>query len=161
MKSWNSWHHGMKTWKLKSNAVQATRINHMWIVKVLRLLKSSRVFFYQRLKIKRLLYRKLSRWSVTMVTKATGRYSKELITKATVRWLLIFGGTRYWTFTQIRHYTVQLFVHMPELQFAPSGGRKCVFQRPLCGAERPLVFSKRQIFLRISWSSSFAYNCSR
>ena len=27
------------------------------------------------------------------------------------------------------------------LQFAPSGGRKCVFQRPLCGAERPLVFS--------------------
>ena len=26
------------------------------------------------------------------------------------------------------------------LQFAPSGGRKCVFQRPLCGAERPLVF---------------------
>ena len=28
-----------------------------------------------------------------------------------------------------------------KLQFAPSGGRKCVFQRPLCGAERPLVFS--------------------
>ena len=27
------------------------------------------------------------------------------------------------------------------VQFAPSGGRKCVFQRPLCGAERPLVFS--------------------
>ena len=27
------------------------------------------------------------------------------------------------------------------MQFAPSGGRKCVFQRPLCGAERPLVFS--------------------
>lgn len=27
------------------------------------------------------------------------------------------------------------------LQFAPSGGRKCVFQRPLCEAERPLVFS--------------------
>ena len=28
-----------------------------------------------------------------------------------------------------------------KVQFAPSGGRKCVFQRPLCGAERPLVFS--------------------
>ena len=28
-----------------------------------------------------------------------------------------------------------------QVQFAPSGGRKCVFQRPLCGAERPLVFS--------------------
>ena len=27
------------------------------------------------------------------------------------------------------------------VQFAPSDGRKCVFQRPLCGAERPLVFS--------------------
>lgn len=31
--------------------------------------------------------------------------------------------------------------HATIVQFAPSGGRKCVFQRPLCGAERPLVFS--------------------
>ena len=32
-------------------------------------------------------------------------------------------------------------VNTSHMQFAPSGGRKCVFQRPLCGAERPLVFS--------------------
>ena len=30
-----------------------------------------------------------------MVTKSTGRDSKELITRAAVRRLLIFGGTRY------------------------------------------------------------------
>ena len=34
----------------------------------------------------------LSGWSVTVVTKSTGRDSKELITRAAVRRLLIFGG---------------------------------------------------------------------
>lgn len=26
------------------------------------------------------------------------------------------------------------------LQFAPAGGRKCVSQRPFCGAKRPPIF---------------------
>ena len=34
-----------------------------------------------------------------------------------------------------------IILYRVSVQFAPSGGRKCVFQRPLCGAERPLVFS--------------------
>ena len=37
--------------------------------------------------------------------------------------------------------TIEIIGNWIWLQFAPSGGRKCVFQRPLCGAERPLVFS--------------------
>ncbi len=53
-------------------------------------------------------------------------------------------NTRFWRGLEAGIYTKpQVLQGRFEefLQFAPSGGRKCVFQRPLCGAERPLVFS--------------------
>ena len=42
---------------------------------------------------------------------------------------------------EVRDYVFEKILKKYCMQFAPSGGRKCVFQRPLCGAERPLVFS--------------------
>ena len=33
------------------------------------------------------------------------------------------------------------WVYGPDLQFAPAGGRECVSERPLCGAQRPPAFS--------------------
>ena len=53
-----------KSWNPTPSRKLKSIIDYMWIAKLFRLLKSSRIFFYQRLKFKRLLYKCKSKWAV-------------------------------------------------------------------------------------------------